>query len=483
MPIKMSRDEIRAVYRQGEDAVVALIEMLIQRLNALEEEVEKLKGQKAKDSRNSSKPPSSDQFRKHLNLRQKTDLTTGGQPGHPGTTLQMSDKPDAVVDYAVEDRCSCGYCLDDVPVESFERRQEINIPQIKPTITEHRAQIKKCPRCGQVHKGSFPSNISAPVQYGAAAKAAGVYLNQYQLIPLERTAELLNHLFHLPISEGSLVTFSRQAFEGLETTEQDIVERIRGADVGHFDETGLYVEKKRGWLNVAGTQNLTRYFFHDRRGKEAMDAAGILPHFNGVAVHDGLKAYFLYDCKHALCNVHHLREMKFQVEQCQQKWAKDMTRHLLAIKDDVGEAKKAKQPRLPGHVLESHETKYDNIIQQGYEQNPVAPVEGRTGKRGRAAQSSTRNLLDRFKKYRSEVLLFMHDFKVPFDNNSAERDGRMVKTQQKISGCFRSRDGAHTFCRIRSFISTMRKQGHDVFESLTKIFTVSDGSVSLLPEQ
>jgi transposase len=483
MPIKMSRDEIRAVYRQGEDAVVALIEMLIQRLNALEQEVEKLKGQKAKDSRNSSKPPSSDQFRKHLNLRERTDRTTGGQPGHPGNTLEMSDTPDVVVDYAVGGRCSCGQCLDDVAPDAFERRQVIDLPQVKPKITEHRAQIKKCPGCGKVHKGVFPSNVTAPVQYGADAKAAGVYLNQYQLIPLERTAELLKHLFHLPISEGSLVTFSRHAYEGLEKTEQDIVARIQGAEVGHFDETGLYVEKKRGWLNVAGTQNLTRYFFHDRRGKEAMDAAGILPHFKGTAVHDGLKAYFLYTCKHALCNVHHLREMKFQVEQCQQQWAKDMTQHLLDIKEKVSEAKKGNQTSLPVHVLESFEEKYAQIIQQGYNENPVVPVERRPGKRGRTAQSSTRNLLDRFKKYRPEVLRFMHDFKVPFDNNPAERDGRMVKTQQKISGCFRSREGASTFCRIRSFISTMRKQGHDVYESLTKIFTVNDRSVSLLPEQ
>lgn len=178
----------------------------------------------------------------------------------------------------------------------------------------------------------------------------------------------------------------------------DIVEGIRGAEVGHFDETGLYVEKKRGWLNVAGTQNLTRYFFHDRRGKEAMDAAGILPHFKGTAVHDGLKSYFLYTCKHALCNVHHLREMKFQVEQCQQQWAKDMIEHLLDIKQEVSEAKKANQTCLPGHVLKNVETKYAEIVEQGYNENPVVPSESRIGKRGRTAQSSTRNLLDRFNK-------------------------------------------------------------------------------------
>lgn len=478
----MSRDEIRSVYRQGEDAVVTLIETLIQRLNALEEEVTKLKNQINKDSHNSSKPPSSDLYRKPHNLRKKSNRRSGGQQGHHGSTLEMSDTPDSIVEYAVSGRCSCGCCLDEVAAQEFERRQEIDIPQVKPKITEHRVQIKKCPGCGKVYRGEFPSHIKAPVQYGAGAKAAGVYLNQYQLIPLERTGELLRHLFHLPISEGSLVTFAQQAYQRLEKTEQDIVEQIRAAEVGHFDETGLYVEKKRGWLNVAGTQRLTRYFFHDKRGKEAMDAADILPHFNGTAVHDGLKAYFLYTCKHALCNVHHLREMKFQVEQCHQQWAKDMTRHLLDIKEQVAIAKGKNETHLSHQILAEFEKLYDQIIEQGYKNNPVVPVECKPGKRGRKAQSSTRNLLDRFKKYRTAVLLFMHDFNVPFDNNPAERDGRMVKVQQKISGCFRSRQGAYTFCRIRSFISTIRKHGLDVYEELTKIFSVNNGDVSLLPE-
>lgn len=483
MPFSMSRDEIREIYRQGEDAVVALIETLIQRLNVLEEEVTKLKNQISKDSHNSSKPPSSDPYRKPCNLRKKSGRKSGGQPEHPGKTLELSATSDLVIDYPVSGKCSCGYCLDNVASQEFERRQEVDIPQVKPKTTEHRAEIKKCPRCGKIHKGVFPSSVKAPVQYGAGVKAAAIYLNQYQLIPLERTSELFNHLFHLPVSEGSLVTFARQAYEGLEKTELDIVEQIRAAKVGHFDETGLYVEKKRGWLNVAGTQRLTRYFFHDKRGKEAMDAADILPHFKGTAVHDGLKAYFLYTCKHGLCNVHHLREMKFQVEQCRQQWAKDMTEHLLAIKKQVGMAKEKNETCLTEEVLTGFEKKYEQIIEQGYKDNPVIPIQCKPGKRGRKAQSSTRNLLDRFKKYRTEVLRFMHDFSVPFDNNTAERDGRMVKVQQKISGCFRSREGAHTFCRIRSFISTIRKQGRDVYEELTKIFSVNNGNVSFLPEQ
>lgn len=483
MPIQMSPDDIRAVYRQGEGAVVSLVAMLIDRLNALENEVARFKGIINKDSHNSSKPPSSDQFRKPHNLREKTGRKSGGQPEHPGKTLAMSETPDIVVDYFVSGKCSCGYCLDNIEALTFERRQEVDIPQVNPKITEHRAEIKKCPGCGKVHKGKFPSNVVAPVQYGAGAKATAVYLNQYQLIPLERTAELFKHLFHLPVSEGSLVTFARQAYEGLEKTENDIVEQIRAAKVAHFDETGMYVEKKRGWLNVAGTQQLTRYFFHDRRGKEAMDAANILPHFNGTAVHDGLKSYFLYTCKHGLCNVHHLREMKFQVEQCHQQWAKNMTRHLIDIKVQVAATKKKQETCLTKEVLECFEKRYDDIIGQGHKENIVIPVKPKPGKRGRTAQSSARNLLDRFKKYHTAVLLFMYDFDVPFDNNLAERDGRMTKVQQKISGCFRSRMGAYTFCRIRSYISTVRKQGRDVYESIVKVFSVNNGSTNLLPEQ
>jgi transposase len=483
MPISISRDEIRAIYRQGEDVVILRIESLVQRLNTLEDKIAKLEGQISKNSNNSHKPPASDGFCKkvRINLREKSDRKNGGQKGHPGHTLQLSDTPNEVKDHWVKNECDCGFNLNDIGATEFERRQIFNIPKIKPEVTEHRAWAKQCPRCGKIHKAKFPNNITAPVQYGSSVKATATYLNHYQLIPLERTVEVFRHLFQLPISEGSLIRFTQQAYDGLEKTDEVIVENIRDAEVGHFDESGMYVNKKRGWLNVAATQLFTHYFFHDKRGKEAMDAVGILPYFTGTAVHDGLKAYFLYLCKHGLCNVHHLRELKFQIEQCKQGWAGDMKKHLLCIKLAVDTAKKEGKNCLDKETIERFENKYNGIIVQGYQENPKLQEPKIPGKRGRRAQSSALNLLDRLKKYYVEVLRFMHDFNVPFENNLAERDGRMVKLQQKISGCFRTKDGADRFCRIRSFISTIKKHNLDVFDALHNIFEVNDGSVCLLP--
>lgn len=484
MPFSISRDEIRAVYRQGEDAVISLVETLVERLNALEERVLKLEGQINKDSSNSHKPPASDGFKKkpRNNLREKSEHPRGGQIGHTGNTLQMSDTPDEVKDYFVNDECDCGFNLNEVAATEFERRQEFDIPEMEPQITEHRAWIKKCPKCGKVHKAKFPKRIRAPVQYGNRAKTAATYLNNYQLIPLERASELFKHLFGMPINEGSLIRFSQQAFDGLKRTDAVITEKIIQSDVAHFDESGMYVDKKRGWLNVAGTNLYTHYFYHNRRGKEAMDAAGILPDFHGTAVHDSYKSYWLYtQCKHALCNVHNLRDLKFEIEQCKQQWADEMKKHLLTIKWCVDTAKKEKKRCLDNEILDCFETRYDEIIDQGYTENPKVEKPKIPGKRGRQAQSSALNLLDHLKKYHTEILRFMHDFNVPFENNSAERDGRMIKCQQKISGCFRTKDGADKFCRIRSFISTVKKHGLNVFDSLHTVFIVNDGSISLLP--
>lgn len=484
MAYSMSWDEIGSVYRQGENAVIELIETLIQRLNELEEKVLKFEGQINKDSHNSHKPPSSDGFKKKLrnNLREKSDRKSGGQKGHCGHTLEMSNTPDEVKDYWVNNTCDCGINLDTVEATEYERRQVFDIPRVKPTVTEHRAWIKRCPGCGKIHKAKFPKHIQGPVQYGERVKATAIYLNHYQLIPLERSGEMFENLFQLPISEGSLIRFTQQAYNGLEKTNEAIVEKIRTSAVGHFDESGMYVEKKRGWLNVAATQLFTHYFYHNKRGKEAMDTVGILPHFTGTAVHDGLKAYFLYMCKHGLCNVHHLRELIFQIEHCNQSWALEMKKHLLCIKQSVESTKGEGKSSLEKETIECFEKKYHEIIDRGYKENPIIPKPKIPGKRGRQAQSSALNLLDRFKKYHDAVLRFMYDFNVPFDNNLSERDGRMVKLQQKISGCFRTIDGANKFCRIRSFISTIKKHGHNVFDSLHKIFIVNDGSVCLLPD-
>ena len=483
MPIKITRDEIRAVYRQGEDAVITLVETLVERINALEERVAKLEGQISKNSHNSHKPPSSDSFKKTpVNHRKKSDRKSGGQPGHPGTTLHMTEHPDNVFDCTVNEFCDCGYNLSGVDSFEVERRQVFDIPDLRPKVTEFRAGKKRCPKCGKIHKGQFPTDIKATVQYGNKAKAAALYLTHYQLVPLERTTEIFANLFSLPISEGSLNTFTKIAHIGLEKTEQFIVENLIDANVAHFDETGFYVDKKRGWLNVAGTKLFTRYFFHKKRGREAMDAAGILPFFTGTAIHYAYRSYFTYDqCEHGLCNVHHGRDLIFETEQCKQMWAAKMKEHLLNIKETVESAKTKNLQCLTKKEITSFEKTYNTIIKQGYKENPKTIKAKPPGKRGKQAQSSALNLLDHLKKYQKETLLFMHDFNVPFENNQAERDGRMMKVQQKISGCFRSTDGAIMFCRIRSYISTVKKHGYNIFESLKSVFIVNDGTKNLLP--
>lgn len=484
MTIDMPRDKIRAVYQQGEDAVIKLVESFINQLNVLEERVAKLEGQLSKNSQNSHKPPSSNGFKKvPVNLREKSNRKSGGQIGHKGSNLPMSDSPDTIIDYKIEDKCDCGFNLSDIATVGYERRQEIDIPQkVKPIVTEHRAYKKRCPGCGKIHCGKFPDHVKAAVQYGSNTKAAAIYFNHSQLIPLERTTEIFQTIFSLPISESSLLKFTQQAYEGLEKTDVVIVDTITNASVAHFDESGMYVDKKRGWLNVAGTKLFTRYFYHEKRGKEAMDAAGILPNFTGNAVHDGYKTYFTYvQCNHSLCNVHHGRELVFEVEQCKQVWAGAMKKHLLTIKDEVEKAKENSLEALKKNMLEDFEKRYDEIIEQGYKANPKVEMPKIPGKRGRKAQSSALNLLDRLKKYKAETLRFMHDFNVPYENNQAERDGRMVKLQQKISGCFRTKEGAEKFCRIRSYISTVKKHGHNVFDALQNIFIVNDGTKSLLP--
>ena len=259
---------------------------------------------------------------------------------------------------------------------------------------------------------------------------------------------------------------------GLATTEEAIEERLRATPVAHFDETGFHIEGKRYWLHLASTEGLTCYGWHTKRGKEATDTLGILPRFEGRAVHDGWGSYFQYGCDHALCNAHHPRELTFVQEQDGQSWAGDMKELLLEVKARVEQAKAAGAEDLNEATRREFEVRYQRILAQGMAATP--PLEPRPpGKRGRRKQSKAKNLLDRLAAHQQSVLAFMEDFRVPFDNNLAERDLRMVKVQQKISGCFRSGDGATAFCRIRGYISTVRKQRHDVLAAIEHVFAGS----------
>jgi transposase len=449
------------------ETLIDLVLLLQDQVHELSQRVQKLEDQVAKHSRNSSKPPSSDGLSKPKtrSLRRSEGRKPGGQKGHPGHTLEMKECPDQI---EVHDVNHCPHCDSDmsaVAVNDCVRRQVYDIAPVQIEVTEHRAAIKKCPGCGQAVRAAFPEHVTQPVQYGPRLKAQASYLNTYHFIPIARTCELLGDFYgHAPA--WALVAEANQAVAaGCEPTLAAIQEQLLQAPVVHFDESGLRVDGQLHWLHSVSTEGLTFFGLHPKRGQDAMQDLHILPHFTGWALHDHWASYLLFEqCEHAFCNAHHLRELQFITEQYEQPWAVEMSRLLYDIKAEVADAVSHARSLAPDR-LAHYETKYDAILQQGFQANPP-PQNPPTTKRGRPKQSPPKNLLDRLDKHRTGVLAFMYNFDVPFDNNLAERDIRMVKVKQKVSGAFRTWHGAQSFCHIRSYISTVRKQGRNVIAAL-----------------
>lgn len=470
---RIDRDELLALYGQGEEAVIGLVEGLVERISQLEARLEVLEAQVSKTSRNSSKPPSGDGFKKRTkSLRGKSDKSSGGQGSHPGSTLEWSTEVNHVVKHPVSECQGCGASLEAEPIERELLRQVYDLPPLALEVTEHRVEVKCCPQCGEQSEGEFPSPVTNVVQYGPRLKGVIVYLMEGQLLPSNRTCELLEEVLGAKVSEGTLYNVREQCFEQLEPITQEIQAAILDAEVVHFDETGLRVNGKLWWLHVACTSGLTYYFVHGKRGQQAMDEMGILPEFDGKALHDGWKSYLGYDCEHFLCNAHHLRELQFVQDCYEQPWAFQMSLLLVTILRQVQAAQAEGHTALSELQLQAFEARYQAILEQGLAANPpLTPPPDAPQKRGRPKQSPPRNLLLRLQSKQASVLGFMQDFSVPFDNNQAERDIRMTKLKQKISGCFRSEDGAHRFARIRGYLSTLRKQGQDVLDALIALFS------------
>jgi transposase len=403
-------------------------------------------------------------------LRKKSGRRSGGQKGHQGHTLKMVEQPDQIQVYEASTCSHCATDLQSVEPCGYEKRQVFDVPPVRIEVTEHQAEVKTCPGCGQQVKGDFPSDVTQPVQYGPRLKAQASYLNNYQFIPLARTCELLGDFYGHTPSEAFVLDANATLVDQAEPSLATIKQQLIAADVAHFDESGLRVEDRLNWLHVASTNQLTYYAVHPKRGQVGMKALGILPEFKGRAVHDHWKSYFTFDnCQHALCNAHHLRELQFVLDQYEQNWAREMAQLLLDIKDEVHEAP-LDQTTLSPELLAHFEQRYNELIAQGLEANPP-PADPPPRKRGRKKQSPPKNLLDRLQQFKPQVLAFMYDFRVPFDNNSAERDVRMVKVKQKVSGTFRTRTGAETFCAIRSYISTVRKHGRNVLDAIHDALT------------
>jgi transposase len=451
------------------EALVASQAVLIAELRA---EVVELKARLAANSRNSSRPPSSDGLAKPpapRSLRRRSGRKPGGQPGHDGHHLERVERPDKVIVH-VPDHCGgCGGDLSDGEPAGEEARQVFDLPPVRLLVTEHRCQSRRC-GCGQITTAAFPDGVGAPTQYGPRMRALGIYLIAVQHLPYQRAAQLLADWLGAPISPATLLAFVKDGAADLDGFLEGVHEQIINSPVVHFDETGARVGGRGRWLHCASTETLTFYALHDRRGTEGIDHTGVMPRFHGIAVHDGWPQYRTYEhAIHALCNAHHLRELLAIIEQHpdEQSWASQIDALLRALHEEVKAAKARGEDWLDPSVLAGYRAAYEQIIALGHHQNPPPTV--RTGKRGPIGRSPSANLLRRLDEQREQVLRFAHDFRVPFDNNLVERDIRMIKIQQKISGSWRTTAGADHFIALRAYISTTRKQSRDILEALASL--------------
>jgi len=428
----------------------------------------------ALNSTNSSKPPSSDGLRKKpatLNLRKKTGKMPGGQPKHKGHNLKWNDNP-GIINNCKLGLCVCGHDVSGVATEQVAARQVHDIPPPPALeVTEHRVHSAICPNCGTKVVGQFPPGVDGPVQYGPRISSWIIYFACEQYIPLKRLASTMQALFGVKISEGTLVNKMRR-FAGLvDAPVERILELLSEGMLLHLDESGMRSNGSLHWLHVASTRWLTYYFFHEKRGCDAFNELGLLPLFKGKAVHDFWKAYFDYDdIIHCLCVAHLLRELKLAHEQYHQAWAERMIELLVEAHDTAKVTREAGIDRIAPDILAEFQARYKSIVNDGKIENNLPAGKIAPGKRG-APQPKPVNLLARFECYEEAIFRFASDLSVPFDNNQAERDIRMGKLREKISGTFRGKDGGKNFFTIKSYLSTAKKQAVDVAAAIHGAFT------------
>lgn len=477
--IKMLSEDVDRLKAQIENQR-AEISRLRHRNFELKRRNSELESNLVKDSHNSSRPPSTDPpwGKRTRSLRQPTTKRPGGQPGHKGQTKTFSAHPTKQIVHRPQHCKHCQSSLESATVVSNERRQIIDIVPARLRVTEHRAEVKRCAGCGKTTKGEFPVEAKSAVQYGPGVKARALYLLHYQMIPYRRTAEAMRELFGCDLSSGTINNIVKEAAGRLIEAELKIKKKLRRSPVIHVDETGLRVNKQCYYVHVTSTPKLTHYLVDPHRGRAAVEAIDILPRYRGTCVHDGWPVYSLYSrCTHALCGAHLLRELTYFIEANaeQKSWAEPLKSLLLEIKSEVERGREAGNRRLDADRQAAFIAQYQEIIKEGLKLNRGAgskagsdKVQDRRETDGICQQAG--RLLRRMESRRSEVLRFMTDFSVPFDNNQAERDLRMVKLKQKVSGCFRASQDARMFCRLRTYLSTFRKQGRRTFTALKTIF-------------
>lgn len=443
-------------------ALFDALEILTLRLDELERKVEKHSG-------NSSKPPSSDGLKKGAaQLRKRGEKAPGGQRGHRGSTRQMVDDPDHVVELRAEGCCACGASLAGLEAVVRERRQQIEIPESRHEITEYRQMQVTCP-CGRDHYGAFPAGVAPHVSFGPRLKGYAVGLVLGHFVSLQRSCALIDAQYGVCLSDGTLQSWISRAAESLKPRHEGYQITLRNAEVAHFDESGLRINGQLNWLHVAASDTVVHYTAHAKRGQDAMEAAGILPTFRGCAVHDHWKCYWSYtDCTHALCNAHHLRELRYCEELTGHYWPVALRELLVEGKESVAAARAEGKTALDEAQVKELHRRYDEQIGHGLAACPVKPPD--PGQKGRVKQQEATNLLIRLRDYKEQVLKFLTDWRVPFDNNRAEQMVRPIKVKLKVSGGFRAFDGAEAFCILRSVWETNKLQGLNPFDTLRMAF-------------
>jgi transposase len=470
---KIRRPIIQAAFDEGGvDAVVDVVCKIIDefeaRITRFEVRIAELERRLNKNSSNSSKPPSSDGLKRTNSLRPKNSgRKPGGQPGHPGQTLQASQTPDITVNLPLNSCPECGGDLTNQPLESEEKRQVFDLPDNKMLVTEYLAQRKACRHCGALVSAGFPCGVTAPVQYGPGMQSAMTYLNVRQVIPCARVAEIFQDLFGHRPSAGSVVQSVVRCADLLAPRIEETRDTLAQAPLLHADETGVRCMGKTHWLHVVSTATHSLFSYSSKRGFEGFAAVNVLPSYTGMLMHDFWGAYDKLPCDHARCNAHLLRELNAFTE-AGHRLAEEIITVLLEMKKAADEACGNGRKQVDAAHRKRLRSRYDKWVKAGLEAHPE--ITKPSGRRGRIGQSKETNLLRRLRDKCEEVLRFINDLSVPFDYNQAERDLRMIKVQQKVSGCFRIEKGAERCCVISSYISTIRKQGCNLMDSIKAAF-------------
>lgn len=435
------------IYKEETEKIIS---DLRKEVSDLEEKLSKYEN--PKNSKNSSIPPSQDPNRKTKSLRKPSDKKVGGQKGHKGFKLKKVKKADKII---LHDVLECSCCSAKLPKEgALKSRQIFDIPKIQIEVTEHRIVIKTCTHCGAKNKSSFPKDLVQEAQYGNNIKSLGVYLQNYQMIPYGRSVELLYDLTGHKISKGSLANFQSKMHENLYDFEQEIKKMLLQSPILHVDETGSRLNGKLNWMHVASTDSLSFFGFHSKRGKEAIDSFDLLPIYQGTLIHDRFGPYFNYTSEHSLCNAHILRELLYLWESEELKWAKDLS-HLLV---------NVHYSQSQGKVF--NENNYQNILKRF--EDLISPTI--LDYNEIYNKTKAEKLAFALEKHKHLFLKFIKKKEVPFDNNQAERDLRMIKVKQKVSGCFREYAYGEYFARIRSYISTLKKNQQNILQNIYDAF-------------